>query len=847
MKTPLKTLRNFLVANLFALVPLWYVAFGWMPDQVKVYVRGGSVNSVSIVAGEVAMLGEDYGPWLGGEIWRFYLREGMEWKNLAFRLPRDADANAVDRIELQKWKLFSFGKTGMDLEKAESGNNDYRYPDPHFDRFGFASRKIGWGILGLEGLLLVLSWLFARRHREESWRTLLPSVLGVSLALTLLIQVVLPIQSYIANQSTFPFTLSALCADVAIRFVLLFVWDTLAVFLLARCFGRWVLAPVFAFTICAYLESGVLTEGQPELNGDWSFFTDPVRARWDAAVWGGVFILVFAVHRWMKKWYGVAGLCAIVMLAASMLDVKHEQKADTSGLLVHDFTSIGNVIRSVTFSTNRNVLVFVIDSLEREQAHAIMEDQEAGPELREKFCGFTEYIDNVGAWNTSLTSVAQMLTGTMPSDASHLADYFVSPYSADSVLADYRDAGSDVYLATEALGFGWSSRHVGSKQETAEGCVLSRRTDGELGWNILNSARFRWWPFAGKHFLAALTGLSIAKEEDWSDETTVFSTLKIAETGENPAGSFVFLHTRGVHSPVVYARDGTLVFEIGDNETACVEAGIWILRQLGGLFDVLREEGCFDQSLILVVADHGNHAHGEAGTETLPANGRPFLWVKAQGSVHAFSTSDAPVYSGRIADLLRLASRGTPTEKEVTTCLSASEREYRVMSEFGGNVQVWKVSESGACGYREETLVVGMLAPLEIGVDYSLENNALGGRRGCIAFSGVGFWPAPVLLPGHPSMGIEFRVSDSQKRYRLHLSTKMTRAQNGPEDPAGASLILEQCGAECAMTEILADYQSKAVLSGLQPDADGKVVIAGRRANGLNANVFFQELRLEEE
>ena len=64
---------------------------------------------------------------------------------------------------------------------------------------------------------------------------------------------------------------------------------------------------------------------------------------------------------------------------------------------MNDFSPIETVIRSVTYSTNRNVMVFVIDSLEREQAHAIMEDAEAGPELREKFRGFTEFTNNVGA------------------------------------------------------------------------------------------------------------------------------------------------------------------------------------------------------------------------------------------------------------------------------------------------------------------------------------------------------------------------------------------------------------------------------------------------------------------
>ena len=136
----MKSLRNFLVANLCALVPLWYVAFGWMPDQVKVYMRNSVSEPVSIVADDSILLGEDYGTWEDGRIWRFYLREGMEWKDLAFRLPGDAGVDAVARIELQKWKLLSLGKAGTGLEKAETGNNEFRYPKARFEQIGFASK-----------------------------------------------------------------------------------------------------------------------------------------------------------------------------------------------------------------------------------------------------------------------------------------------------------------------------------------------------------------------------------------------------------------------------------------------------------------------------------------------------------------------------------------------------------------------------------------------------------------------------------------------------------------------------------------------------------------------------------
>lgn len=843
----LKTIRNFAVANICALLPLLWIAVSWMPNQVKVYWRGDAPRPVALEADGMVLQGEDYGSWKGGMVWRFYLREGMEWKNLTFLLPQGRGSGDVERIDLQKWKLLRLEKVGAELEPAGGDENGWRFAKPRFTGVGFGSRSAACGLAGLEALLLGLSWLFAKRHREEQWKTLAAPTLLVALVLTAILQVVLPVQSYLGNESAYPFSFGALVGALAARFPWALVLTVLAIGLSARCFGRRVLGVVLAFAVCVYLEAGILSEGLPSLNGDWWFFQNRTRAMWDTAVWLAVFVSVAAMHPVVKRCYGLGAACLLIMAGASMFDIKHEQKADTSKLVVHDFLPIETVVRSVTFSTNRNVLVFVIDSLEREQAHTIMEDPEAGAELREKFRGFTEYIDNVGAWSTSLPSIANMLTGRLPEGAAGLADYFVSPYSDRSVLQDFLEAGCDVHLATEALGFGWSSRSGIERRGEGAGNVLLRRTDGELGWNLMESVRFQWFPFAGKYQLAALTGLAIAKDEDWGDEATVFNVLRQAGIRENASGTFAFFHTRGVHGPLIRGRDGTLLSESRDDVSAHIETGIWVLRQLGALLDALRGKDVFDQSLILVLADHGNHGHGRPEEEGLPGNGRPFLWIKAPESRHAFTTSQAPTYSGKIADLLRAASRETLTEERIANCLSAPVREYRLMPEFGGTIRVWSVAGAGTCSTREETLSTGELVPLATGIAYPLDKSGLARQNGSIVFSGVGFWPAPVLLPGHLDMRLQFRVPDARKRYALRLAFKMTQDKNGAVDPPGASLILEQGGREAIGTEVPIAYRTEAILKGLQPDGDGCVTVAGRRANGLNANVFFLELTLEEE
>ena len=843
LELPVKTFRNYLIANFCALVPLWYVAFGWMPDQVRIYMRGQEAPG-AISANGTGILGEYYDDWRGGREFRFYLRAEMEWKDLVFHFPGASGAGGVERVELQKWKVLSLGKAGSGLVKSGQGAHEYVFMNPRFDSVGFARGKVIWVFAALEVLLAILSWWSARRCHVESWKDLLPPTLALTLALTLLTQVALPVQSYWANRASYPYSSGELMEAIAWRFAWTSVLGIAAVASLARWFGRRVFDCIFSLAVCIYLEAGILSKGLATLNGDVFLLQNRTRALWDAAVWAAVFATVALAHSHLRNRYVLASLCLGAMVGASMFDTRHEKLADQRKLIVHDFVPFDRVIHSVVYSTNRNVMVFVVDSLEREQAHAIMEDSEAGPKLREQFRGFTEYTNNVGALPQTLVAIPNLLTGRYPDGTSSMADYSWSCYGPESVLADFLAMGGDVFMTTPGLGCGYTTRtNEMSVQMKDRGSVLERPGNGGEAWSIRDFTRWRCLPFVAKATFSELMGIAHNAEDfkEWG----VYPELEKARIEPCSSGTFLWVHTEGVHVPIALNRRGEMLPTEDHSDRGCVELGVFIMGKLGDLMDSYRESGLYDQSTILVLGDHGGHKERkyiqDKKAGRLPGNARPALWVKPAGSTHDFQTCALPTSHAKIADLLRASAREDISEEDIASFLSCDKRIYRRIALLGGDWTDWVVKADGSFAvetHQNTFSTQDKQHPLQCGHSYSLNWRKLKTLDVDCTFRGAGIAGFPFLHRDNHKMSIEFRVPDAEKRYALRLELH----------DAEIGTLRFRCDVSGAdWKEFPIRPHGIIVVEGVTADSTGMARILCERAAGPAADVAFASLTLFED
>lgn len=694
-----------MVLNVCALLPFWVLALGWLPDQIKIYLPNDGKSFVSVLSGDGELLGTAYGGTRETQVWHFHLNRESTLSQLTFRVSGCQGKSIIRKIEWQKWHFFAFSLDLDSLEHCNEDNSFYVFLHPRVIGVALASRNLALGMGILQLLFCVVAWLAARFRRHFFLQSSFLPAFSAATVFALVWHVLLPLQTYWGNLSAFPFTLSELLPDLGVRFVAFIAAGTVALAFLDACFGRWVSWMLWALALGFHLESGLLSFGLPPMNGDWIFYTARPRAVWDALIWISLFVGAAFLQRSPSKTLPLASAVLAAWMGLSLFDIRHERAADGSKLLVSNFRPLSEIPDTLVYSSRGNVLVFVLDSLEREQAHAAIYDEKDGSALRDAFRGFTECADNLGALSSSGFSVANMFTGKRFEAGGSTSDYFMSVYSPDSVLKDYLDAGWNVHLSTASIGAGYSNRPLRPGTEShappPQLDAPDRPMRGSMPWSLSDICRFRAMPFAFRFKYLYVLSRELPSYS-FMREWNLYPRLAEAPAEQNIPGTLLFVHTEGVHVPVMYDRSGTLLPVDRNTDSGCVDMAIFLLRQLAALFAAYEKSGIYDNSLILVLADHGNHVNNArtlpvATSPALPGNARPFLWVKPPFARHPFRSSAVPTSHVRISRLLRQALRIPSSETDIPGLLRMDERWYQFIPDFGLAFDDWTIHSDGSC------------------------------------------------------------------------------------------------------------------------------------------------------
>lgn len=548
---------------------------------------------------------------------------------------------------------------------------------------------------------------------------MLPSV-AAGFTAALYFAIVLPVQTYLTCVEAPTFSLGCLLREFVLYFGL--AWIAVSVTLFALSYvplakttidakGRrhrkislqfHVLA--LAFVIAAIVESGPLSIGLPQLNGDFSGYRSSVRLWLDMLVLAAVIITPLACYRWLKRHVVWIAVATAVYAGVSLFDASGARPAEgvRNDMIIRGEIPRYDVVAGSAFSSSNNVMVLILDTV---SSHAMAEVFRKDPEFARHFPGFVNYTHNLGMHWTTAVALPGIMTGRYFENSADLSTYGLAPFTRASFVKDYIDRDIPVYFNLALWPLGWSNRISASQRPKETSRPSQAVIDNTLDLRLGDLALFRIVPYGLKErFALSVVARSAGRppaQKAAAPQGNVFQDdilwpLLASRPIDRAFPSTLHVHhTLGGHPPFTHDENGNVVNFAGREPTFddFVAHCKFALKKLSLCFDAWQTNGVYDASTILVIADHGVETvwpETKPFLHGIPSYGFPALMVKARGDRAPYAESSLPTSHAKIAPLVRALAAKALSRDNIAEMLHAEERFCRSL--HGGVITDWIAS-----------------------------------------------------------------------------------------------------------------------------------------------------------
>lgn len=484
--------------------------------------------------------------------------------------------------------------------------------------------------------------------KKITGRQLLPGVF-ISLAISFLIFLYAPIDLYCANISEFWFDFSTLLLTAFGMFTV-----SMLVLLLIYVIALWVHPKVYrialtgglALFICTYIQGNYMIDRLPPLDGTSIWWGKYDVLRMDTLMlWGIVLTIAIIAAIFLKKEKFENTIMFISGVMALMLLVTVCSTILTSGALtpkVHMHISVENEFQ---MSEEENFVIFVLDTADSREFTAMLEDH---PEYREIFSDFTYYENMMGNYSCTMNAVAYILSGKWFENQEPLDEYLNDVYLNSPLWEELRNRGYRIDLYEDDIRALDDS--VVDNFANVYHTTVSPTSYLELAKEELKLVGFRYAPYDLKRYCETrevyFDELQVSKPDGTTAGTFTENNMdfKVAldENGVtvDQAGKiFKFIHLEGAHAPFIYGEN--MDYVPGGDYRQNMEASITLAKNY---IQALKESGAYDNTAIIVMADHGYNGQGDETDRDVWMRPTPMFLVKGKEEQHdTMQISEAPV------------------------------------------------------------------------------------------------------------------------------------------------------------------------------------------------------------
>jgi len=471
-----------------------------------------------------------------------------------------------------------------------------------------------------------------------------------------------PLLIYSGNPSEFTASFTQIALAYLPYFALLiFAVGLVAALLNAGGYQR-IQALIGAVACLLWLQANILVWDYGALDGrsiEW--MAGAWRGVLDTVIWAGVIIVsIFAFKRTGPLFVRAAIVMCVIQLIAAAVGMAGN---DAASLLHSDIEENQSSREALLrFSTSKNVVHIVMDGLQTDLFEQLVDNPlDKGKDVREQLRGFTVFRDNLGIFPYTQLTIPAMLSGKVYQNHMPVLDFVDETLTGNTILNSASAAGFEVDIAAQV-----ALRNVYAKNRHANALGISNSAHVSARDYIINdSARlidlslFRALP----HFAKAL----IHRDELWILQGMVrsasylhmqyFADLSFTRNlsqdmrADRKAPVYKIMHLMFAHRPTVGDEhcefDG--VRPTGrENVLQQADCG---LQAVLDVFSRMKELGIYDDSLIILMADHGAWVRldgfdpqneSDAIDSMSAAMAVPLLAIKRSNDTGEYRVSNAP-------------------------------------------------------------------------------------------------------------------------------------------------------------------------------------------------------------
>ena len=471
------------------------------------------------------------------------------------------------------------------------------------------------------------------------------SAVVLSAGLSFLVALYAPVSLYLLNVDEFAYDVYDLLKMMAPVFAVLLAGLLLLSAIAAwigkkhpKVFSAWIGA-LFVVFLTTYVQGTFLAGKLPAITGDeinWQAFSGQRIASillWIGAI--ALTVLIFKKANGRKITAAVGALVTLMLVVSLVLTgmTSDGMRAKT------DYITTFNGINEL--SREKNLIIFLADAVSGEKYEEL---KDSHPEYQEGLTDFTYYGNTLGGYPYTTRSIPLVITGHWYENNGSFYNFCNEAYSDFPLLHALQAEGYRINLYEDEVLLTEENMHLFYNTAKTDGSSFMYPAGFYLAQAKL--VGYRYLPFDLKPW-CVITPAKIANSSQRFNKTSVqyYSDNRnfyqnICNTPftacEEPV--FSFIHITGAHTP--FRLDRYVEESEEADYTSSVEASFTILLRY---LDVLREAGFYDNSAIVLLADHGTNNSPEIDTADPTGRQNPILFIKGIGEEHGYEESDAPI------------------------------------------------------------------------------------------------------------------------------------------------------------------------------------------------------------